>query len=446
MSNSGRSTLVWLIYFVVLALSTATTSSFGSKPKKKAAQEMLNTLSHEEVDETAECGEVLNEDHSVQVKKITWPMSYLGHDLGLSHQIDQNLDTAICAICHSDLKDLSPISRLPCHHYYCKNCLGNISDNEGCPECRTSFNKSITADFKDIYEAQESSPISCSNQKCMWDESLKQMKALAQGGKDPTCPYPFSQIKDTPTTSFLENQKNFLMQWLETRFSQKGYEIEHLSFHNQLRDYFGILELSREALDNAGIALTVTSRKPPYKRHYLYFAANDINNRENEWSCFLTFVNDYRTDLLFCSLRNDRPNLFDKQSSFYIKHYDIYFDRLYLVHLGDDNYELQLSSFWNPSQKKLSYEKLKKGIEGLGLQYALLFKKPESKPIVFDDMDDGSASDPVMIINESYPSQPSFPLMTIRERGDRSYQESDHVQDEDNPDIPEGEEVFDDLP
>ena len=268
-----------------------------------------------------------------------------------------------CAICFEPVQALTetppaPLSVLNCYHVYHKGCIDEaLSHDRKCPECRAPVSRDGgQRTYTDMASLTDTAPQECSEAGC--EVHSQEQAALF------ACPYPLSTFTHRQPESFLEGNKDAIIQWLTQLLAEK---------HCVVCDVRCTTESSRSrGVDRPLFRIQVDYQTAPDKPpHTLFYSSNNINNHHDAEACINALMSDVHTDMAMIDFQSRYPGVFMPDTDLHIVNWDFYEDRVY-TNLHDRYFTL--SSIIDPSTKRVNLERLKQAMLSAGLDSAKLLK------------------------------------------------------------------------
>ncbi|WP_422138425.1 RING finger domain-containing protein [Endozoicomonas sp. ALC020] len=303
--------------------------------------------------------------------------NFKGHQLQATNS-SRRVEAALqgkCSICLDPFTntEIKPLSLLPCFHVYHSEC-GTKLNKQSCPECRNHASPSTIKIYQNSTSLREDLPLECAENLC----SVVGANASISSGKKALCPYPLATFPYQAAENFLENNHAPIIEWLRESFAEKKYKTAHVHYDEKhcVTDQFVHLH------EKPAIALSV-QLKPNQPEIELSYWAEDINKAKTPEAAFKNLLEDMRTDLLFLSLRNTHPAIFDLSTDLYIFHHDLW--RYNAIFINDEHNSVPLRTIFDPSTKSFSWDRLKQELEKKGFEYKKLFETtPSEKFLAFN--------------------------------------------------------------
>ncbi|WP_067519392.1 RING finger domain-containing protein [Endozoicomonas ascidiicola] len=298
--------------------------------------------------------------------------NFKGHQLQAT-QSTRRVEAALqgeCSICMDTFTDteVKPLSLLPCFHLFHSACVTEaLRQQQSCPECRAPANHSTIKAYENSTLLRESLPQECTENLC----TVVGAKTSISSGTKTLCPYPLATFSHQEADNFLEKNNAQIIDWLRESFAQKQYTTAHVLYDEKFcgSDF--------EHLHHKP-AITLTVQFNPSKpMRELYYSSVDINKAETPEAAFTNLLEDIRTDLLFLSLRNTHPAIFNSSTELCIYHYDLWTHNA--IYINDKNNSVPLRSIFNPSTKSFSWDSFKQELGKIDFEYKKLFETTPSR-------------------------------------------------------------------
>ena len=280
-----------------------------------------------------------------------------------------------CSICRYSFTktDIKQLSLLPCFHLYHSTCLTDaLNRQRSCPECRAIVRPSTIKDYEDSASLRADLPLECTEKLC----TAVGGKASISVGTKAVCPYPLATFPyQDKAENFLENNHVPIIEWLRESFAQKQYRTADVRYFEK---FCGRIDFEYLYYMHQKPAITLDVRfNPNEPMRALCYSSADINKAKTPEAAFTNLLEDIRTDLLFLSLRNTHPAIFDHNTDLYIYHYDLWTNNA--IFINDLDNSIPLRTIFDPSTKSFSWDKLKQELEKKGFEYKKLFETTPSK-------------------------------------------------------------------
>ena len=303
--------------------------------------------------------------------------NFKGHQLQptqSSRRVEEVALQGECSICWESFTktEIKQLSLLPCFHLYHSECVTEaLNRQKSCPECRAPARPSTINVYENSASLRESLPLECTENLC----TVVGANASISSGTKALCPYPLATFPYQAAENFLENNHAPIIEWLCESFAQKQYTTAHALYDEEFcgSDF-------KHLHQKPAITLTVqfNPNKPVVRG--LYYSSVDINKAETPEAAFTNLLEDIRTDLIFLSLKNTHPAMFDRNTDLYIYHYDLWTHNA--IFIKDLHNFVPLRTIFDPSTKSFSWDRLKQELEKKGFEYKKLFEKTPSEKII----------------------------------------------------------------
>ena len=294
--------------------------------------------------------------------------NFKGHRLQAT-QSSRRVEAALqgnCALCLETFTntEIKPLSLLPCFHLYHSECFTEVLNHQkSCPDCRALASPSTIKVYENSTSLRESLPLECTENLC----TVVGTNALISSGTKALCPYPLATFPYQEAENFLENNHTPIIEWLSESFAQKQYTTAHVRYDEK----HCLINEFRRIYQKPAITLTVQFN-PNRPMRGFYYSSVDINKAKTPEAAFTNLLEDIRTDLLFLSLKNTYPAIFDCKTDLYIHHYDLWKHKA--IFINDINNSVPLRTVFDPSTKFFSWDRLKLELETKGFEYKKLFE------------------------------------------------------------------------
>ncbi|MGO0306055.1 RING finger domain-containing protein [Endozoicomonas acroporae] len=338
-------------------------------------------------------------DPTAHTSESTCPANnanFKGHQLQAT-QSSRRVETALqgnCALCLQTFTstEIKPLSLLPCFHVYHSECTNKLLNyQQPCPECKGVVSPSTIKVYDNSTLLRESLPLECTENLC----TAVGTNASISSGTKALCPYPLVTFPHQEAKDFLKNNHTQIIAWLIESFAQKQYTIADVFYDEKCCYTDEFIQLHPQPM----IIISVKFN-PNGPKIDLGYTSADIDNATTPEAAFTNLLEDIRTDLLFLSLKNTYPAIFDQKTDLCIFHYDLW--KQNAIFINDLNNSIPLRNVFDPSTKFFSWNRLKLELKEKNLEYKKLFdttpseKLFESRPVdSFDGFYSNSRSETI---------------------------------------------------
>ena len=300
--------------------------------------------------------------------------NFKGHRLQAT-QSSRRVEAALqgnCALCLETFTntEIKPLSLLPCFHVYHSECFTQALNQQSCPDCRAITSPSTIKIYENSSSLRESLPLECTENLC----TVVGTNASISSGTKALCPYPLVTFPHQEAKDFLRNNHTQIIAWLLESFAQKQYITADVFYDEKYYYQDEFINLEQQPMINIFVKFN-----PNEPLSQLGYTSEDINNAKTPEAAFTNLLEDIRTDLLFLSLKNTYPAIFDCKTDLYIHHYDLWKHKA--IFINDINNSVPLRTVFDPSTKFFSWDRLKLELETKGFEYKKLFETTPSEKL-----------------------------------------------------------------
>ncbi|MBO9481863.1 RING finger domain-containing protein [Salinisphaera sp. G21_0] len=317
-------------------------------------------------------------DPTVHTSESTFPSNtsnanFMGHQLQAT-QSSRRVEAALqgqCALCLEAFTntEIKPLSLLSCFHVYHSECTNKLLKyQQPCPECKGVVSPSTIKVYDNSTLLRESLPLECTENLC----TVEGTNASISSGTKAFCPYPLVTFPHLEAKDFLKNNHTQIIAWLLESFAQKQYTIADVFYDEKCCYTDEFIQFHPQPM--IIISVQFNPKEPKVDLGYTSAA---IDNATTPEAAFTNLLEDIRTDLLFLSLKNTYPAIFDSKTDLWICRYDLW--KQNAIFINDLNNSIPLRTVFDPSTKSFSWDRLKKALEEKGFEYKKLFDTTPSE-------------------------------------------------------------------